>query len=261
MTTIRELKKDAKVRLSGSYFKLLFIYFLYMIIVFAFSALANFINSNIIKLVYSIIILIFTVPLSYGFIACFMDIIRGKKVAITEFINVGLKSISSVWKVYLRIFLKLIIPILFVFASMFFLLLTLANTITGGVLANYFILSVVIFMIAVVVLFVMYIYYSFCLYLLKDKSEKTSKEIVQMSHDLMKGNIIKYIGLTLSFIGWYLLIFAIGFLCTYVLPQNAVSLIMEIGFLLLFPYITTTMIGFYEDILYDKTNAAEKENS
>ena len=32
MTTIRELKKDAKVRLSGSYFKLLFIYFLYTLL-------------------------------------------------------------------------------------------------------------------------------------------------------------------------------------------------------------------------------------
>lgn len=260
MTTIRELKKDAKVRLSGSYFKLLIIYFVYGITLFAFSALSTLITSNIVKFIYALLILIFTVPFSYGLIASFMDIIRGKKSSITEFINIGLKNISVVWKVYLRILLKLILPIVFTIASMFFLLLTLVETIVGGTLSNYFLISVVVFLVAIIFLFIKYIYYSLCFYLLKDKPEKSSKEIVKMSHDLMKGNIVKYIGLTLSFIGWYLLIFALCFFASYFLPQNVISLIMEFCFLLLFPYITTTMIGFYEDILYDKTNAEEKEN-
>ncbi len=260
MTTIRELKKDAKVRLSGSYFKLLLIYCLYGIILFAFSALSTFITSDIVKFIYALLILIFTVPLSYGLIACFMDIIRGKKSSITEFINVGFKNISVVWKVYLRILLKLILPIIFTIASMFFLFLTLAETILGGTLSNYFLISVIVFLLAIIFLFVKYIYYSLCFYLLKEKPKKSSKEIVKISHDLMKGNIMKYIGLTLSFIGWYLLIFALCFLASYFLPQNVISLIMELCFFLLFPYITATMIGFYEDILYDKTNAEETEN-
>lgn len=258
MTTIRELKKDAKVRLSGSYFKLLIIYLIYAVILFAFSALSTFITSNIVKFVYALIILIFTVSFSYGLIACFMDIIRGKKTSITEFINVSFKSISAVWKVYLRILLRLILPIIITIASMFFVLLTLAQTVVSGTLSNYFLISIVVFLVAIIVLFVMYIYYSLCFYLLKDKPEKTSKEIVQMSHDLMKGNIIKYIGLTLSFMGWYLLIFAVCLLASYFLSEAITSLIMEFCFLLLFPYITTTMIGFYEDILYDKTHAEEK---
>lgn len=258
MTTIRELKKDAKVRLSGSYLKLLIIYLIYAVILFAFSALSTFITSNIVKFVYALVILIFTVSFSYGLIACFMDIIRGKKTSITEFINVSFKSISAVWKVYLRILLRLILPIIITIASMFFVLLTLAQTVVSGTLSNYFLISIVVFLVAIIVLFVMYIYYSLCFYLLKDKPEKTSKEIVQMSHDLMKGNIIKYIGLTLSFMGWYLLIFAVCLLASYFLSEAITSLIMEFCFLLLFPYITTTMIGFYEDILYDKTHAEEK---
>ncbi len=259
MTTIRELKKDAKVRLSGNYFKLLFIFFVYTITLFAFSSLSNFMTSNTLKFIYALLILIFTVPFSYGFIACFMDIIRGKKTPITEFINVGLKNISIVLKVYLRILLKLIIPIILTIASMFFLMITLIQTIFGGTLSNYFLLSAILFLVAIIFLFVKYIYYSLCFYILKDKPGKTSKEIVQMSHDLMKGNVLRYIGIVVSFIGWYLLIFAIGFLSLYFLPEDISTIIMQLCLLVLSPYIITTTIGFYEDILYDKTNAGEIE--
>lgn len=259
MTTIRELKKDAKVRLTGSYFKLLLIYFIYGIIIFAFSYLSKFITSNPIKFLYALLILIFTVPFSYGLISCFMDIIRGKKVSITEFINVGFKNLSTVWKIYLRIILKLLLPIIFTIASTLFLSISLVGSILNGTLSNYALISAIVFIVAIIILFIMYIYYSLCFYLLKDKPEKNSKEIVQMSHDLMKGNIMKYIGISLSFFGWYLLIFAVCLITSYFIPAEINSLIMEFGFLLLFPYITTTLIGFYEDILYDKTHAAEKE--
>lgn len=257
MTTIRELKKDAKVRLSGNYFKLLLIYFIYAIVIYAFSALATFINSNIIKFFYALLVLVFSASFSFGLIACIMDIIRGKNTSLTEFINVGLKNMPKAFSIFLRIFLKLLIPIILLIASMSFMIITLANAVVGGSLANYFILSVVLFMLAIIFLFIRSLYYSFSFYILKDKSEKTSKEIVNMSHDLMKGNIIKIIGLSLSFIGWYLLIFAVGLISSYILPKEITTIITEVGSLLLFPYITTAMIGFYEDILYDKTHAEE----
>lgn len=258
MTTIRELKKDAKVRLTGNYFKLLIIYVLYGLVVYTLSALAMFINSNIIKFLYALLLLVFSVPFSFGLISCIMDIIRGKNNSITEFINVGLKSIPKACGVFLRIFFRLLIPIILLIASMSFMLLTLVNAVTGGELANYFIISIVLFIIAFIFLFIRSLYYSFAFYLLKDKPEKTSKEVVNMSHDLMKGNVIKIIGLGLSFIGWYLLIFAVGLVALYLLPKEISSMIPEIGSVFLFPYITTTMIGFYEDILYDKTHAEEK---
>lgn len=257
MTTIRELKKDAKVRLSGNYFKLLFIYFIYAIVIFAFSALAKFINSNIIKFLYALLLLVFSASFSFGLIACIMDIIRGKNTPFTEFINIGLKNMPKALGIFLRILLRLLIPIILLIASMTFMIITLANAVVGGSLANYFILSVVLFMLAIIFLLIKSLYYSFAFYILKDKNEKTSKEIVNMSRDLMKGNIVKIIGLSLSFIGWYLLIFAIGLISSYFLPKEFTTIITEVGSLLLFPYITTTMIGFYEDILYDKTHAEE----
>lgn len=259
MTKIGELKKDAKVRLSGSYFKLLLIYFMYEVILFTFSALSNFITSNIIKLIYLILLLVFTVPLSYGLISSFMDIVRGKKTSITEFINVGFKNILSVWKVYLRIFLKLIIPILIIIVSTFGLFLSIAESTLNNTVPFYFILTALAFTISVIILFVAYLYYSLSLYILKDEPEKTAKEIVELSHDLMKGNIIKYIGLSISFIGWYLLITIISLLIMYLLPSKIATLVMEFCFIALFPYITATMIGFYEDVLYDKKNEKEKQ--
>lgn len=263
MTTIRELKKDAKVRLSGNYFKLVFMYLFYGIIIFAFSYIARFINSSIAKFIYAIILLVFSVPFSFGLISCIMDVIRGKNTTLTQFINVGLENIGCTWNVYLRIILKLLLPIIFFIASMFFMFITLVATIFGvalrAQLSNYLVLSIVLFLISAILLLILSLYYAFAFYLLKDKPEKSAKKIISLSRELMKGNIIKYIGLGLSFIGWYLLIFAISFISAYFLPQNAVSLVTEIGTLLLFPYITTTMIGFYEDVLYDKTHTNEKK--
>lgn len=257
MTTIRELKKDAKVRLSGNYFKLIFIYAIYSIVIYAFSALAKLINSNIIKFLYLLLLLVFAASFSFGLISCIMDIIRGKKTSFTEFINIGFKNMSKSCAVFLRILLKLLIPIILLIASMYFVLVTLANAVTNGPLANYFILSMILLIVTLIFLLIRSLYYSFSFYLLKDKKEKSSKEIVNMSHDLIKGNIVKIIGLTLSFIGWYLLIFAIALIASYFLPQEFTTIITEIGSMLLFPYITTTMIGFYEDVLYDKTHAEE----
>ena len=259
MTTIRELKKDSKIRLSGNYIKLVFIYLVYSIIVFAFSCVTDYINFSLLKFIYAVLILIFSIPLSYGVIDSVMDIIRGKKVPFTDFINIGLKNIGKVWKVYLRIILKLIIPIIILIASAFFVIITLIGNLFGAFIGNYFILSCVIFFFASVVLMILNIYYSFAFYILKDKPEKTAKEIVNLSRDLMKGNVIKYIGLILSFLGWYILILILGLIAAYIIPVIIANACVEIGFLMLFPYISATLIGFYEDIYYDKTNASEKE--
>ncbi len=258
MTSIKELKKDAKVRLTGSYLKLLIVYLIYDIIVFAFSTLGKLIQSDIAKIIYLIFLLIFIVPLAFGLISCLMDIIRGKKVPITDFINVGLNNIGNAWKVHLHTLLKLLIPIILTIASMYFLALTLVATLYGGNLSKYFLISAILCVISILILFIANLYYSFSFFILKDKPNKTGKEIVNMSRDLIKGNLVKYIALGFSFIGWYLLIFAICFITQYFLPQNVVMIISNIGSLLLFPYITTTMIGFYEDILYDKTSSEEK---
>lgn len=258
MTTIKELKKDAKVRLSGVYLKLTFMYLIYGLIFYAFSKLESFIDSSIIKLIYSIILLIFTVPFSYGFISCFIKIIRGEKVSTTEFINVALKNISKAWKVYWWIFVKLLIPIILIVVSTVFLFITLANAYVDSATSSYFIISAVVFIFAIIYFCIMNLYYSFSFYILNDNPEKPGKEIVNMSRNLMKGNLIRYIGLYISFIGWYLLILAVGFILQYFLPLAVASLVIEFEFLLLFPYITTAIIGLYEDVLYDKTNAEEK---
>lgn len=258
MTSIKELKKDAKVRLTGSYLKLLIVYLIYDVTVFAFSALGKLIQSDIAKVIYLIFLLIFVVPLAFGLISCLMDIIRGKKVPLTDFINVGLKNIGNAWKVHLHTLLRLLIPIILTLGSMYFLTLTLASTLYGGELSKYFLISAILCVISMLILFVANLYYSFSFFILKDKPNKTGKEIVNLSRDLIKGNLIKYVALGISFIGWYLLIFAICCILQYFLPQNIVMIISNLGSLILFPYITTTIIGFYEDVLYDKMHSEEK---
>lgn len=259
MTTNKDLKKDAKVRLSGNYLNLLVIYFIYNVIVYAFSALSNYISNSILKLIISVILLVFMVPFSYSIIASYMDIVRGKKSSVTDFINIAFKNISKSWKVFLRIILKLIVPIVITIATTIFILITLSSSVVDGQYSKYFIISTVLFFISIIVLFIMNLYYSLSFYILKDNSEKSSKEIVNESHDLMKGNLIRYIALGISFIGWYLLILVAELLCQYFISTLVASIVMECGLILLFPYMTATMIGFYEDLVYDKKTASEKE--
>lgn len=259
MTTIKELKRDAKVRLSGSYFKLLFMYLLYDIIIYAFLLLNKYIKQPIVILIYSTVVIIFTIPLAFGLISCIIDVVRGKKVPLTEFINVGLKNISKSWSVQFKIILKSIIPIILLVLSTSFAGLVLIHQVTGGPLANYIIIASILFLLSLIFLVIKLLYYSFAYYILKDNPEKTSNEIVNSSYNLLKGNILKYICVGISFIGWYLLIFAICYILAYFLPKELINILSNLGSSLLFPYITTTMVGFYEDVFYDKSHAEEKQ--
>ena len=63
----------------------------------------------------------------------------------------------------------------------------------------------------------------------------------------MKGNKLKFIGLVLSFFGWFLLC---GFLagCAEEINQTVGTIVLYGLSLLLTPYITFSEINFYEDL-------------
>lgn len=74
------------------------------------------------------------------------------------------------------------------------------------------------------------LYYALAQFIAYDNPNMTGKEIVQKSEELMKGNRGKLFILNLSFIGWAIL----------------ASLTLGIGMLWLLPYMTVTLVCFYE---------------
>lgn len=261
---ISELKKDAKIKLSNSYGKAILIILLYVIINVVFELISKLINISILKIIYSIFILIITLPFSFGLTACIIKISRKEEVSPFDFINIGLQNIKNVWKVYGRTLLKLLLPIILVIitsASLVVLLLanifsiTIANTdISILVLINLIALSL-----SMLYLFSKSLYYVLTTYVLFDNPNATGLDIVNKSAQLMQNNRINYIVLNLSFIGWYLLFSLLSILVNIILPISS-NLILGIAFLILSPYISVSLVNFYEE-LENNSQPLKEENA
>lgn len=87
--------------------------------------------------------------------------------------------------------------------------------------------------VATIWLYVKSLSYSLSMFILKDNNELSSKEIVEKSAELMKGNRWKFVWLSITFIGWIIL----------------AGLTLGIGLLWLIPYIYVAQVVFYEDRL------------
>lgn len=262
--TSSEIKKDAKVKLSGKYFYLIVINVFYALITIAVSYLPSLVGGssensglNLITLIIYFLFYIILLPLNFGVIASTIKIVRNEDVSYTEFINIGLNNLGKVWKLALRTFLKLIIPIFILLVSLFMisygLVGALASAFGGEGVAtansNIFLLGgLVLGAIGFIYLIIKSLSYSLSQFLLFDKPYQNSSELLDESYNLMKNNKARYVSLILSFIGWYLLIFLVVSIISNMIPEDAVTIIQLILVSFLTPYITASQIIFYEDL-------------
>lgn len=279
--TISELKKDAKVKLSGSYKKAFLICLIYYALIFALTYVVSFINNTGIRLIFDIAIAIISVPLSFGIISTFIKIVRNEDVAILDFLKIGFSNFKGAWRTYLRTIVNLILPIILLVASYILFFYTLFIQVisefsqesnvenpfliaisSDGALINLPINLLLVSIILVLATAVFYIYkslsYSLTLYILHDKPTATGKEINNESKKLMKGNKWKIFLLTLSFIGWMLLILLVSYLAIMLLGQTAGYIVSSLGTIILSPYISASLVCFYED-LKDENNENQKD--
>ncbi len=264
--TISELKKDAKVKLSGSYTKAFLISLIYYAFVFALSYIIGFISNTWIILVFEIALAIISIPLSFGIISSFIKIVRNEDVAILDFLKIGFNNFKGAWRTCLRTVVNLILPIILLVASYIFMIYSIlqaafigiTNTDIPSSIYNLFFISIAL----VIVTVIFYVYkslsYSLTLYILHDKPTATGKEINDESKKLMKGNKWKIILLSLSFIGWILLILLISFIIIILLGETAGFIVSSLGTILLTPYINASLVCFYED-LKDENKEDKKE--
>lgn len=258
--TINELKKDAKVKLTGSYKKAIAISSVYFLIVFLLNLIPQFINITIINIIFLIFVAIISIPLSFGMISSIIKIVRNEDVNTFDFITIGFNNIKGVWRTYLRTILKLILPIILIVAAYIFLIFTLVQAVfVGGMsgnipddLATHFFISLIVLFVAMILFIVKSLSYSLTMYILHDNPDATGKEINEESAILMNGNKGKFFFLSFSFIGWYFLIALATSIVYQFVNESAGLVISSIGSILLSPYITATLVCFYDDLKNNK---------
>ncbi len=273
--TISELKKDAKGKLKAHFSSAICMVIAYalftFLLSFALSIIANVLNNQLIAFILELLLLIISLPLSFGFLVSMIKLHRGEKVGFFSFVSTGFNNIYNAWKVWGRTLEKLILPAFLILASYIFLAFSFASlTITGasssvkGASLAFPFIAFIIFIAAYVFAIVKSLYYVLGNFILCDHPELTGKEIVEKSAEMMTGNRKKYFLLILSFIGWALLIvlaFLILFFGLTAVLTNAlglvtgtflgsiISLIVTMALVLLLScYITFSMISFYEDL-------------
>ena len=101
--------------------------------------------------------------------------------------------------------------------------------------------------------------YALSFFVLSEKTDKTSKEIVNESKTLMKNNKLNFVILMISFIGWYILIYLIKELAYHYAPYVVYYIISFLPTILLTPYILASQYNFYEDLSSNSTEEASKK--
>lgn len=258
---ISELKKDAKIKLTGNYWKTFFITLVYIAITIALEMFGMLIENEILSLIYSIAVLVISLPFAYGIIVSMIKISRDENIGIFEFINIGLQNIGKVWKLYGRILLKLLLPIILLVISIITIIATsliMASNPTSypntSLVAILNIIGCIVIFISIIYLIIKSLLYVISFYILYDKSDSSSKEIIKESENLMKGNRCNYILLSLSFIGWYLLIYFVVAISLLFLPQQLATIILSLAVVALTPYISISMVNFYEELVDENNN-------
>lgn len=246
---ISELKKEAKVKLVGKWPLAIGINLTYLILTVALSYVATKID-GIVGAILALIFAIITIPLSFGITASMLNLSRNETVGVTDFITIGFKNFKKAIFLSLSIFFRIIIPvIILVFSAALSIISGFANAV-GSSAASSGITSIVTLLLAVAsMIWIIYKVLSYALstYVLIDNEEMKSGEAIAKSCELMKGYKLKFVGLVLSFIGWFLLC---GFLAGIAEIANEMlgTIVMYGLSLLLTPYITFAEINFYEDL-------------
>jgi uncharacterized membrane protein len=265
---IKELKNDAKVKLSGNYWKTIAIYIIYELCAIVLALLATGIaylltknNESALSSILQLIVAIMLFPLSYGLLSSYIKLSRGDKVSYSDFITDGFAKFSKVWAVFGRTLLKLILPIILVIISFGIFIapsfLMYYEIISNGVGTVLTIIGGLLSIASLIYLLIKVLSYSLTNYVLFDNPDTTAKEIVNTSSKYMKGNKWNFILVGLSFILYYLGIYLLSYIAAY-LSTILSSIVLFVTTILLQPYISFTLINFYEEVKQNNTDNSDE---
>ena len=257
---ISELKKEAKVKLAGTFKLAISINLIHLLITLALTYLAQRFD-NIFALILIIVTSLITVALNYGLTASMLKLSRNEEVGVTDFIKIGFNNFKRAFFLSLSIFIRVLIPIVLIIFATTLPIVERFMVEPGQESSN--ILSIIASIIIIgglIYLFYKILAYSLSTYILIDNPEAKSKEVLKTSTTFMKGNKLKFIGLIFSFFGWLLLCGILSAIAQ--IAGEAFGTIVAYGTsLLLTPYIAFTEIGFYEDLIGSTTETVSEVNN
>lgn len=242
-----EIRAQARKDLSGKWGKFILLNVLFIIVTAVLALL------NMIPVVGAVVTVVVTIPLEYGFLMNQIRLKRGETESVTEFFKLGFDNFGRSWAIVGHNILKLIVPlIVFLLVYIGGLVAILTPMIVAsatGADTGAFVVLLFIWAIATIACSIWLIAKSLLImlsqYFAIDNENMTAKEAVEQSVKVMQGNRVKYICLSLSFIGWAILS----------------SLTCGIGYLFLAPYIAVAGIVFYENLAGKKTENPVVESS
>lgn len=232
----KEIRAQAREALSGNWATFILLNVMYVLSI----AVLSFLNV-LIPIVGYIALMVLTVPLAYGYLKNLLRLKRKETDNAFEFFRYTFNDFGRAWCVTGRILLKLIVPLIIVGISLIAIVILAVFVAMSAIVGNESALVVSSFgyLIVMVALFIGYIWLIvrglLCVlstYIAIDNPQMSAKDTVDLSVKLMKGNRLKYIFLSLSFIGWMILSI----------------LTLGIGFIFLFPYMSVAMAFFYENL-------------
>lgn len=230
-----DIRKDARIALSGNWKKGVCIILVNFLISFVISLIIrNSFNDNysILSTLIDIAYTIISTPLAFGLVISFIKLKRGEAVKPYDFIVDGFSNFCRAWGIALQTLLKMLLPII---CLILVFLLFIFSIVFGSMFENYLFALVVTFLLVTTLIYSISrgLLYTLSQYIAYDNPEQSSKDCVLKSEMLMKGNRGNYFLLLLSFMGWsFLSVFTLG-----------------IGMLWLMPYISVSEICFYEKVL------------
>lgn len=241
---LSEIRSKAREALKGKWKKVVVIALIQAAIIYG----AQFI-SILSGGVLSIAVTICAVPIEFGLYISYMKIFKNEEVDYTDFLKDGFKNFGKAWGIVGNTLLKMWPILLAYFVSLIIFIISVIVVVIGATTSetSFAIFGIVVMVLSVIGLYVSMIWmiirgllYSLAYFVAIDNPEITTKQAVEESEKMMKGNRGKLFLLNLSFIGWGILaIITIG-----------------IGSLWLLPYMIFSEIIFYQ-MLKSKTEKVE----
>ena len=253
---ITDVKKAARLQLSGNYIRCasssLLYFLLVTLITFVQSKVAALIENSIILAFIQAIFLIISWIFSYGIISNLLKLVNLKTNSITDFINIALINCVKTTKIGFIIILKILAPLLIFIFSLFYWVGTyiakLNNVNFLCFYKNLIPLASCILVLALILLIYFVIKYSLVDYTFFNNPEMKEKDIVEKSKKLIKGNLLKYIGLLLSFFHWFLIGALILMILNIFIEARFLTPFIIFFYSLLRPYIVVSKQEFYKEL-------------
>lgn len=175
-------------------------------------------------LVSTLISIFFAAPLSCGYVKVWLDRSRGLHTTIGTLFWVFSSRYTAFLKTYVWMLLFMVL-----WTMLFGAVIGICAAITVTVP----VLGILLMIAACLGLLLIFLRYELLLYLFIDHPQMYYRDILNESKRLMAGNLWRYIGFSLSFLGWLLL-------CILIIPALWVT-----------PYIGVSMANFYRSLIGD----------